>query len=142
MENNIEKEDISKNSRGYGCMKLIEILVPDFENNDCRGSLIQLVRRGYSQVNVVESKAGVYRGGHFHKLNTEAYYVIEGKCKVSASRDDMTETKVFSKGDFFRMAPCVSHGFEYMDDTIMVTMYSLGVELENGEKDIYEGICE
>ena len=59
---------------------LIERLNTDFEHKDDRGTLVQLVRKGYSQINVITSKSGVFRGGHFHKLNTEAFYIIEGKC--------------------------------------------------------------
>ena len=63
---------------------LIERIEKDFEYVDDRGTLTQLVRKGYSQINIVTSKGGVFRGGHYHRLNTEAYYIIKGKCKVTA----------------------------------------------------------
>jgi dTDP-4-dehydrorhamnose 3,5-epimerase-like enzyme len=43
---------------------MIKILKPDFVFEDERGSLVQLVRDGYKQINVVTSKAGVERGRH------------------------------------------------------------------------------
>lgn len=116
---------------------LIERIKVDFEYEDERGKLTQLVRRGYSQINVVTSIGGTLRGGHFHKYNTEAYYVIKGECKVTASRNGEIESEVFSTGDFFRIGPFINHDFEYIEDTILVTMYSLGVEMDNEEKDIY-----
>lgn len=116
---------------------LIEKIKLDFEHSDERGSLTQLTRRGYSQVNVVMSKSGVFRGGHYHKLNTEAYYIIQGKCKVTAYKGEERESRVFTSGDFFRIGPYVTHDFDYVEDSILVTMYSLGVELDNGEKDSF-----
>ena len=117
---------------------LIERISPDFEHKDERGTLTQLVRRGYSQVNVVTSKGGVFRGGHYHKLNTEAYYIVKGSCKVTARKDGEVESEVFKEGDFFRIGPFVSHDFDYIEDSILVTMYSLGVELDDGGMDSFE----
>lgn len=116
---------------------MIEKIKPDFEHMDERGTLTQLVRRGYSQINVVTSKEGVYRGGHYHKMNTEAYYIIKGSCKVIAYRDDKRECEVFKAGDFFRIGPFIIHDFNYIEDSILVTMYSLGVEMDNGAMDSY-----
>ncbi len=116
---------------------LIERIKPDFVYTDGRGMLTQLVRRGYSQVNVVISKEGIFRGGHYHKLNTEAYYVIQGKCKVTAYTGDVRESEIFCAGDFFRIGPNVTHDFTYMEDSILVTMYSLGVELDGGLMDSF-----
>lgn len=116
---------------------MIENIKTDFEYEDDRGTLIQLVHKGYSQINVITSKKGGFRGGHYHKLNTEAYYVIEGKCKVVAIKDDKEESQVFKKGDFFRIGPYITHNFCYLEDSILITMYSLGVELDNGKLDSY-----
>ena len=116
---------------------LIERIDVDFEHKDERGKLTQLVRRGYSQVNVITSKGGVFRGGHYHKYNTEAYYIIKGKCKVIARHGDEEECKIFTEGDFFRIGPYVSHEFDYLEDSILVTMYSLGVEMDDGVMDSY-----
>lgn len=116
---------------------LIENLKTDFEHTDERGTLTQLVRRGYSQVNVITSKGGVSRGGHYHKLNTEAFYIIKGKCKVVARKDGEEESFEFGAGDFFRIMPYAFHDFYYIEDTTLVSMYSLGVELDNGSMDSF-----
>lgn len=117
---------------------LIERIEKDFEYVDDRGTLTQLVRKGYSQINIVTSKGGVFRGGHYHRLNTEAYYIIKGKCKVTAYKENQRECEIFDAGDFFRIGPYVTHNFDYIEDAILVTMYSLGVELEHGGMDSYQ----
>ena len=116
---------------------LIETLKANFEYEDPRGNIRQLVRRGYSQINVITSKLGVIRGGHYHKYNTEAFYIISGRCKVTATREAKTEIKEFKTGDFFRVGPYVLHDFEYLEDTTLISMYSLGVELNDETMDIY-----
>lgn len=116
---------------------LMERLKVDFEHKDDRGTLTQLIHKGYSQINVVKSRGGVFRGGHYHELNTEAYYIIQGSCRVTAKKDGKEETEIFKAGDFFRIGPYVVHDFDYLEDSILVTMYSLGVELGEGKMDSY-----
>lgn len=116
---------------------LIEVLKPDFEHTDDRGKLIQLVRRGYSQFNIITSKGDVFRGGHYHKLNTEAFYILKGSCQVIARKDNKEECFEFREGDFFRVFPYVFHDFYYHEDTVLVSMYSLGIELDDGSKDSF-----
>ncbi len=117
---------------------LIERLKADFEYKDMRGTLTQLFHKGYSQVNVIFSKKGVTRGGHFHKLNSEAFYIVQGYCVVKASMAEKEEIEEFKEGDYFRIDPLIMHEFLFVEDTILVSMYSIGVELENGLKDIYD----
>ena len=47
------------------------------------------------------------------------------------------ETSRFQTGDFFGIEPYDKHSFFFLEDTILVSMYSGGVELEDGGKDIY-----
>ncbi len=117
---------------------LIEFLQPDFRFDDARGSLVQLVREGWKQVNVIRSEAGVERGGHYHAQNSEAFYVISGSFTLTA--EDLAsgekETLVMKAGDFFRIRPHLLHGFHFHEETWLVSMYDRGVELEGGAKDI------
>ena len=119
---------------------MIKILKPDFSFVDERGSLTQLVREGYKQVNVVESKKDSFRGCHYHKINEEAFYIISGGLKLEVSRvgSDAIETYEFNTGDMFLIEPYVVHSFSFLEDSTLVSMYSSGVELQDGNKDIYE----
>ena len=118
---------------------LVEILGPDFEHADERGKLIQLARDGYKQINVIESKAGSFRGGHYHELNREVFYVVRGEIELTVRKDGESETLRFKAGDMFLVPPHVAHDFLYLSDTILVAMYDKGVELGNGEMDILRG---
>lgn len=118
---------------------MIEILEPDFKFGDERGSLSQLVREGYRQVNVITSKAGANRGGHYHKLNKEAFYIISGGLDLTVRQGEKSEKSHFGPGDMFLIKPMVAHDFYFTDDTVLVSMYDCGVELGDGKMDIYQG---
>ena len=105
----------------------------DFRFEDDRGLLVQLVHDGWRQINVITTRKGVTRGNHYHKCNAEAFYIISGVCRVTVGGESMT----FRSGDFFRIDPLDMHSFDYLEDTTMVSMYSDGVELPDGTKDIY-----
>lgn len=116
---------------------MIRILKVDFEFEDDRGKLIQLVREGFSQFNIIFSKAGVSRGNHYHKENQEAFYVISGQFVLTAEKEGKTERYTFSQGDMFLVPPFVKHSFFYETDTLLASMYSNGVERSDGTKDIF-----
>jgi quercetin dioxygenase-like cupin family protein len=115
---------------------LIQILSTDFHFEDERGTLTQLVHEGYKQVNVISTRKGVQRGGHYHRHNREAFYVVEGQVELTARKDGNSESRVFGPGDFFGIGPDVSHDFSFIEDTVLVSMYDRGVELPDGTKDI------
>ena len=109
----------------------------DFEHFDDRGNLVQLVHDGFKQINVLETRQGVMRGGHYHKICHEAFYVIRGCVKVSLKQDGINEEVLFSQHDFFAIAPGVIHSMYFPEDCLMVQMYDIPVEIGNGKKDIY-----
>lgn len=116
---------------------LYKMLDADFRHIDERGSLVQLVHEGYKQVNVIISKGGIVRGGHYHKLNFEAFYVVNGSFEVTFLKNGVEEKSIFHTGDFFEIEPYTGHIFTYLQDTVLIGLYNVGVEKENGEKDIF-----
>ena len=116
---------------------LIKMMKPDFIFENEAGSLKQLVHDGWKQINVISSVAGAVRGNHYHKYNDECFYVIQGAFRITIRKDEKKEEYLMKTGDMFRVCPYVFHTFEYVEDTILVSMYSEGVELDLGEKDIW-----
>lgn len=116
---------------------LLKMIEPDFIfENEC-GCLVQLVREGWNQVNVITSAAGSKRGGHYHKINKEGFYIINGKFKLILEEGAVKEEHILKSGDMFIIEPYQKHYFEYLEDTILVSMYDKGVELPRDLKDIY-----
>lgn len=116
---------------------MIERLEPDFEFQDERGSLTQLIHEGFKQFNIIFSKAGIRRGDHYHKKNTEAFFVISGSFELTVQKDEKRETCIFKAGDMFLVSPYVLHSFFYFEDSLVASMYDIGVEFLDGTKDIY-----
>ena len=117
-------------------MNLYKLLNVDYKYEDERGRLTQIFHCGYSQVNVLETKKGVIRGGHFHKNTIEVFYIVSGRIKVKFSKEDEIKIVEFSDGDFFQVAINVSHEIEFLENTIMIAAYDKPIEDINGTKDI------
>ena len=115
---------------------MYQLLIPDFKFSDDRGTLVQLVHGGYTQVNVITTKQGVLRGNHYHKFSHEAFYIISGSVKVTLISNGKKQETLFQIGDFFEIPPMVLHEMFYPEDCIMVALYDQPVENEQGEKDI------
>jgi len=120
-------------------VELYNVLKPDFNFEDDRGLLCQLIHDGWKQTNVLVTKANVVRGVHYHKISKEAFYVISGSVNVRFRKGDETASTHFNKGDFFMVMPGVVHELSFPTDCVMVQLYDIPVENENGEKDIYVG---
>lgn len=114
------------------------VKTPDFEFRDERGSLVQLVHDGYKQINILRSKKGTFRGGHYHKESKEAFYVINGSVRVEfRTQDGNLENHVFTAGEFFEIQPYIIHSMSFDEDCDLVAMYDICVEKEDGTKDIF-----
>lgn len=105
----------------------------DFQFMDDRGTLVQLIHDGYKQINVIISKKNTFRGGHYHKENKEAFYIVSGLLDVVVNGTKST----FAAGDFFEIEENDVHSFYFLEETTLVSMYSSGVEKADGQKDIY-----
>ena len=123
---------------GKGCiMSLFTKRLVDFRHEDARGSLVQLVHSGFEQINVLNSKSGATRGAHFHKRAVEAFYVVTGRVKVSLKDHNSEELVLFGQGDFFEIHPFVLHNMFFPEDCLMIQMYDIPVENNDGTKDIF-----
>ena len=116
---------------------LIKDIHTDFQHADDRGSLTQLAHDSIGQVNVLVSRKGTTRGNHYHKISTESFYVVNGCVEVKCSKGDTVEDRVFSTGDFFQIKPYVMHSMMFSEDSVLVAMYDVCVEKDDGTKDIY-----
>lgn len=116
---------------------MITFIKPEFEFTDERGSITQLCHEKWSQVNFFTSKKGVFRGGHYHKLNREAFYIINGAIEIKLEKDNQIKTVTVKANDFFAIEPYTIHSFNFLENSLMITMYDLGVENKDGTKDIY-----
>jgi dTDP-4-dehydrorhamnose 3,5-epimerase-like enzyme len=117
---------------------LIDFIKPDFQFNDERGTLVQLVHDGWKQINYISSKNNTVRGGHYHRNNKEAFYIISGRFKLIVEDvSGMKEEYSIKAKDFFVVKPCIIHSFYFELDTTLISFYDKGVE-GVFSKDIYQ----
>ena len=116
---------------------LITYLRPDFVFENDAGSLKQLAHDGWKQVNAITSRPGSVRGGHYHKYNQESFYVVKGRFLLTVWDKETREEYEMKEGDMFLIPPYVFHTFEYWEETLLISLYSEGVELSETEKDIW-----
>ena len=97
------------------------------------------MRSGWNQVNFIYSKKGVKRGCHYHRMNNEAFYIISGKIQLQLESllGDEEKKIVIEKDKFFKIPLNVIHSFNFLEDTLLISMYDRGVENYDGTKDIY-----
>jgi quercetin dioxygenase-like cupin family protein len=115
----------------------IKFIKPDFIHSDNRGSLVQLCSKGkWNQVNFIKSEQGSKRGNHYHEINRELFYVIKGRFNLTLEIDNDKFTYDIIAEDMFIIEPLVRHSFEYIEETMLITMYDKGVELDFGKMDL------
>ena len=119
--------------------ELFQIIKPDFEYSDQRGQLKQLVHDGWKQVNVLVTNAGVIRGIHYHKISREAFYLLSGSVDVRFRNGENHSERHFVANDFFVVLPGTVHELSFPENCVMVQMYDIPVEKEDGSKDIFVG---
>ena len=112
-------------------------MIPDFVLENEKGLFVQLVHEGWNQVNVLKSPVGSVRGGHYHKQNREAFFIISGRLRLRLEKDGRTCETELKANDFFQVEPYQKHSFSFVEDTVMVSMYDIGVENTDGSKDIF-----
>lgn len=115
---------------------MYRLLEPEFQHVDQRGSLVQLISNGCAQVNLLESHAGVTRGGHYHKLCKETFYIISGSVSVSFTKGTDREERTFHSGDIFEVLPGTLHTLYFPEECVMIAIYDRAVDSPEG-RDIY-----
>ncbi len=115
----------------------IKFINPEFIHQDDRGILVQLSStKKWGQVNYIKSDSNSVRGNHYHEINRELFYVVEGNFTLTLEYSDTKLIYDMVEGDMFVIEPMVRHSFNYKTKTILISMYDLGVELDSGKKDI------
>ena len=63
---------------------------------------------------------------------------IENLKLSEVNNTEKCRTCEFAQGDMFEILPYVNHSFTFLEDTLLVSLYDQGVELNGQQKDIYQ----
>jgi dTDP-4-dehydrorhamnose 3,5-epimerase-like enzyme len=109
---------------------------PEFAFEDARGNFKQLFSDGWKQINIINSESKSFRGGHYHKVNKEFFYVTKGSFELKLQNNGQNSIFLIEQDDFFEIHINTIHDFYFLEKTIIVSGYDKGVVSEEG-KDIF-----
>ena len=107
----------------------MELLQPEFENNDSRRKLLQLLTNDIKQINVYEAQKDAVLGNHYHKDTTEYFYILKG----SVSYNDK---EVVNPGMLFKVSPPENHMIRCLTNVKMMTFLTKAYTKE--DQDIWK----
>jgi mannose-6-phosphate isomerase-like protein (cupin superfamily) len=102
-------------------------------HNDKRGTFRGIINSGrWEEANFISTRKGEVRGGHYHKVTEELFYIINGKISIVISNLDGEKIKSFevSEGDIFMVEPFEVHTFKCEEDSSWINFLSIKFDSE------------
>jgi dTDP-4-dehydrorhamnose 3,5-epimerase-like enzyme len=105
-------------------------LAPYMVFEDERGSLKGITRDQWAEVNIIETRAGELRGGHYHRETLELFYILSGEINISIRHLTSGEAHQFTvrEGDIFVVEPLEIHTFHVVTDSSWINMLSVPMD--------------
>lgn len=109
-------------------------------NRDSRGDVRELYRASWGlppvvQMNRTFSRAGVIRGMHYHRKQTDVWSFVSGTARVQ-TYDPVTEAhevyQVADDGQTITIPPGIAHGFQAITDCLLI--YGFDREYDNSDE--------
>lgn len=129
-------------------MEGIELIkVEPFE--DERGLLKKVFKKSFFDINsqveeayVLYTHKGSVRGNHYHKINTECFFIISGTAKVavqSIKSGCYDEMEIDYKDNILiKVHPFIAHAFKNEKDVELIIMAIATKEYDQLDKDTYK----
>lgn len=117
---------------------MYKIIENYFSHKDERGQIFGIINEGdWKEANFVQTNKGAKRGGHYHKITRELFYIIDGEIQVHLENIKTQKTVDFKlkKGDICIIEPYTNHLFEAINNSQWINM--LSVKMDKEHPDIY-----
>lgn len=122
---------------------MYKIVKPYFHHQDARGSIAGIINSGkWEEINFITSEKDAIRGGHYHKVTEELFFIFKGIIKVTfekivdGKKTGEQEFHHFSGGDIFIVYPNVCHTFEILEDSSWINV--LSKRIDKTDSDFYK----
>jgi len=117
---------------------MIQIIKRYFTDRDERGKFEGLINfENWREFNLIETKANVIRGNHYHKKTKEIFIILEGIIKVIAQKiiknklTGDTEEKVLKRGDVILIEPFINHIFYTLEKSKWINILSHSIQKDS-----------
>tara|TARA_Y100000996_G_scaffold385128_1_gene342260 strand:+ start:741 stop:1115 length:375 start_codon:yes stop_codon:yes gene_type:complete len=117
---------------------MIEFIDPYFNYKDERGSISGVINKNlWEEINFITSEKGAKRGGHYHKLTKELFFILQGEIEVITQKinsDNKLGEKtinIVQKDDIFLIEPYVVHFFNIIEDSKWINVLTKKIDKDN-----------
>lgn len=96
-------------------------------HKDDRGAFYGITHKyTWGEINFIETRKGVVRGGHYHKYTKELFYILDGEIEIVVKNLVSHEEKTFvaTAGMIFILDPYEVHTFTTLTDAKWINMLS------------------
>jgi quercetin dioxygenase-like cupin family protein len=118
---------------------MIEVkkITPAFE--DQRGAIIDVFEGSVHHTGIITFQKDAVRANHYHKVQTQYTYVLEGKIelKTKDARNDAdpVQTVVMEVGDFVALPPYTIHSYRALEKSSMICLTTRERDMASYEED-------
>ena len=104
----------------------MKLLTPYMATEDSRGTFTGIINSGiWEEINVITTKAGSVRGGHYHKFTSELFYILRGEIEVEVSKEgSANEVHPVRSGSIFLIEPYEVHTFRCQTSCTWINVLS------------------
>lgn len=104
----------------------MKLLNPYMAKEDPRGTFTGIINSGtWEEINLITSEAGSVRGGHYHKLTSELFLILNGEIEVEVSKErSAKELHLVRGGSIFLIEPYEVHMFRCLTNSSWINVLS------------------
>jgi quercetin dioxygenase-like cupin family protein len=96
----------------------------NYRREDERGSLVEISRGLWQQINHLTIKKGNSFGGHYHKYKKELFYLVKGEIEILIISDKGGQKVGMKPGDALLIEPYDEHTIRAIEDSEIVELLS------------------
>lgn len=118
---------------------MIVFLTPYFTHSDERGAITGLCNSfSFEECNLISSRKGTVRGGHYHKHTREMFIILQGRIEIllfHVNAPQETQKHIVSPTQCFIINPFVVHHFTMLEDSMWIN--ALNPKMSAQDKDFF-----
>ncbi|MGD0476751.1 MAG: hypothetical protein ABSB29_01125 [Nitrososphaerales archaeon] len=97
------------------------------DSDDSRGDIFELGDCGNVHINVLTTRKGHIRGGHYHDYNEE-FFVVSGKFEFHSGFEGVDDITIRGANETIVTIPGVPHYVKALEDSVMIEFRPCGTK--------------